>query len=400
MMNAPNATNAPTATSETSETIATSVSAAMTVTSETIATNAMTSMTAPRRALALGFFPVVTLLPLSAFADTAASAAAVMSVSLDSGIVGAWVGTSKGVAFSLLPFFFIVALILEAFGKAPGEPRDFGSVVFRSALVLVLLTFYGKLFGALMGFSSGLAARIAPKETWEKLKAATQVFLDDKARYQAQELLAAKSGSLTDGVMAYVAGKADAVGGALIDAAVSLILLLGEASLWIVGTFGQVLGLLLFVLGPLAIAVSLPRSSDVGTRWFRVFASVLTWPLISALLVGLITEFALKALKPQSSYESAYKCIALAGMLCVTAFAVPVIASALTGAGLGALGAGWSSLSAMGSAATGGVSSGLAAVSNLSNFGGHDRPQRSTSPGQSVAPSDSDVSSAPKEQAS
>lgn len=299
--------------------------------------------------------------PMVAFAG----AGSVLNVSLGGGLVGTWTGKTLGIATSFVPFLFVVAFAVEAFGKAPSEPKDFGAVVWRCLVVVVLLFSYSAVFGGLYGLLDGVSKSVAPADTWDKLLAKMQEFMADKAAYQAQETVAAaRRGSTADAAMSWATGSVDGLGGVLIDAVVSIILLAGEASFRIVGTFGQVLSLLLYVLGPLAIAASVPRGSDAGMKWLRVFVAVLLWPLISALLVGLLSEYALDALKPQSSYEAAYKSIGLAGILAVTAFAVPVIASALTGAGMGAVGSGWSSMGAWAGAATGGVGA-AAAVAGL-----------------------------------
>ncbi|MDP1918913.1 MAG: hypothetical protein Q8L14_21870 [Myxococcales bacterium] len=300
-------------------------------------------------------------LPMAAFAG----AGSVLDVSLGGGLVGSWTGKTLGIATSFVPFLFLVSFAVEAFGKPPSEPKDFGAVVWRCLLVVFLLFSYGAVFGGLYGLLDGVSKSVAPTETWDKLLQKTQEFLADKATYQAQETLtAARSGNALDAAAAWATGSVDGLGGVLIDAVVSLILLAGEASFRIVGTFGQVLSLLLYVLGPLAIAASVPRGSDAGMKWLRVFVAVLLWPLISALLVGLLSEYALDALKPHSSYEAAYKSIGLAGILAVTAFAVPVIASALTGAGMGAVSTGWSSMGSWAGAASGGLGA-AAAVAGL-----------------------------------
>lgn len=311
------------------------------------------------KALSRGLVAGVLVLPSLALAG----AGSVLDVNLGGGVVGAWTGTTLRIATSFVPFLFVVALMVEAFGKAPGEPRDFGAVAWRTIVVVVLLAFYGAVFGSLAALLDGVSRSIAPQETWAKLSAATEAFLQSKADYQAQEMGAAAANRDVAGLaMQHVTGKVDALGGMLIDAVVALILLAGQAAFRIVGTFGQVLTMLLYVLGPLAIAASVPRGSDVGAKWLRVFVSVLLWPLVSALLVGLLSEYALKALAPQDSYESAYKSIALAGILCVTAFAVPVLAASLTGAGMGAMGSGWSSMNAWtGAAAAGGKAAGSVA---------------------------------------
>jgi hypothetical protein len=313
--------------------------------------------------LSRGLIAAVLILPSLALAGTGS----MLDVNLGSGVVGNWTGTTLGIATSFVPFLFVVALMVEAFGKAPGEPRDFGAVAWRTVVVVVLLAFYGAVFGNLAALLDGVSRSIAPQETWAKLSTATEAFLQSKADYQAKEMGAAAANRDVAGLaMQHLTGNVDALGGLLIDAVVALILLAGQAAFRIVGTFGQVLTMLLYVLGPLAIAASVPRGSDAGAKWLRIFVSVLLWPLVSALLVGLLSEYALKALAPQDSYEAAYKSIALAGILCVTAFAVPVVASGLTGAGMGAMGSGWSSMNAW----TGAASAGGKAAASVAGVGG------------------------------
>lgn len=304
---------------------------------------------------------LLVLAPLAAHAG----AGSVIDVNLGAGVVGAWVGKTLGVATSFLPFLFLLSFAVEAFGKPPSEPKDFGAVVWRCLLVIVLLAFYGALFGRLYALLDGVSKSIATQDLWEKFMHSAEGFLADKKLYQEQQVGAElKSGNVGNAVAEQMVGSIDGLGGALMDVAVALVLLAGQAAFRIVGTFGQVLSLLLYVLGPLAIAASVPRGSDTGTKWLRVFISVLLWPLISALLVGLLSEYAIDALKPHSSYEAAYKSIGLAGVLCVTAFAVPVIASALTGAGMGAVSSGWSSMGSWAGAASGGLGA-AAAVAGL-----------------------------------
>ncbi len=321
-----------------------------------------------RTLLKLGFVAVLGL-PMAALAGTGAGS--VLDVPLSSGLVGAWTGKTLGIATSFVPFLFMVALAVEAFGKPPSEPKDFGAVVWRCLVVVILLFSYGAVFGGLCELLHGVSRSIATQDLWEKFTRSAEAFLADKKLYQEQQVGAEmKSGNVGSAAAEQMAGSLDGLGGALMDVAVALVLLAGQAAFRIVGTFGQVLSLLLYVLGPLAIVASVPRGSDAGTKWLRVFVSVLLWPLISALLVGLLSEYALDALKPHSSYEAAYKSIGLAGVLCVTAFAVPVIASALTGAGMGAVSSGWSSMGSWAGAASGGIGAAAAAAGLQSGRGG------------------------------
>src|SRR3990167_4298204 len=102
--------------------------------------------------------------PMMAFA----AAGSVLDINLGSGLVGALTGKTLGIAVSFVPFLFLVSFAVEAFGKAPSEPKDFGAVVWRCLLVVVLLAFYGALFGSLYGMLDGVSKSVAPTETWDK----------------------------------------------------------------------------------------------------------------------------------------------------------------------------------------------------------------------------------------
>src|ERR1700694_146868 len=54
------------------------------------------------------------------------------------------------VAWSFMPLALIIALAVEAFGRAPGQPREVAAVVWRVVLVVFLLLFYVPLFNGLM----------------------------------------------------------------------------------------------------------------------------------------------------------------------------------------------------------------------------------------------------------
>lgn len=165
--------------------------------------------------------------------------------------------------------------------------------------------------------------------------------------------------------------------GFLLDTAVTLIILLGQAAHWIVATLGKVLSLLMYVLGPIALAAAVPRGSDVGARWFHISLSILAWPLISSIIVGLTARYALQGLTVTSTYTAAATSIGFAGVLCVTSFAVPLVATSLIGGGFQAVGAGWAALGAAAGAVTGGAST---VASGAMAVAGTERPEWERAP--------------------
>ena len=313
------------------------------------------------------------LIPLALLFPVVAAAASPSLVDIDvsSGVIAGWVGKTLGIARGALPLMFVVALLFEA-AQPPSAPKDFGGVIWRLLIVMALLAGYTQIFSTVMAMTSGIAAQIAPTEIWSRLSDATVKFLEAKRQFQMRELVGgAKAGSVGDTALGYVGLNLDTLGGSMLDTLVTMIVLTGQAMFRVLGTFGNVLAGLLFVLGPLSIVLSVPRGSDTGMRWFRVFASVLSWPIISALIVGLVVEFGLKTLTPTSSYEAAFNSLVLSGILCVCAFAVPTVASALMGSGLGALGTGFASMQSWMAGTVGRAATGAAALAGVAGFAGN-----------------------------
>src|SRR5204863_58261 len=62
------------------------------------------------------------------------------------------------------------------------------------------------------------------------------------------------------------------------------------------GALARVLEVLFFVLGPLALVFSIPRPSDLGARWFRIFVTVVSWPIFSGLILAIVTTMGLKGM--------------------------------------------------------------------------------------------------------
>jgi len=261
-----------------------------------------------------------------------------------------WGASTTGYARALFPALLLVAFVVEIVFRDPATPPSFRHSVWRAAVVLALLspvgsqTLYGSLCGALAGLSDGMAATLAPADPWAEFARVAE---------QWQDRLADAKRNNEDGAIAAQ------IGGLVFTTVLSLGLLLGQGAMWVMKTLASVLVILLYALGPLALVFWIPIKSDSLGRWLRTFLTVLTWPVMSAVLLAIITKASLRGLDGASP---AFASIATALLLGVTALAVPVVSSSLVGGSMGAIGAGVSTLmqtaglgAAVGSAALGGA---------------------------------------------
>gem|GEM_PF-3289090 len=261
-----------------------------------------------------------------------------------------WGASTTGYARALFPALLLVAFVVEIVFRDPATPPSFRHSVWRAAIVLALLapvggqTLYGSLCGALAGLSDGMAATLAPADPWAEFARVAE---------QWQDRLADAKRNNEDGAIAAQ------IGGLVFTTVLSLGLLLGQGAMWVMKTLASVLLILLYALGPLALVFWIPIKSDSLGRWLRTFLTVLTWPVMSAVLLAIITKASLRGLDGASP---AFASIATALLLGVTALAVPVVSSSLVGGSMGAIGAGVSTLmqtaglgAAVGSAALGGA---------------------------------------------
>lgn len=263
---------------------------------------------------------------------------------------GQWGASTTGYARALFPALLLVAFVVEIVFRDPSTPPSFRHSVWRAAIVLALLspmggqTLYGSLCGALAGLSDGMAATLAPADPWAEFARVAE---------QWQDRLADAKRNNEDGAIAAQ------LGGLVFTAVLSLGLLLGQGAMWVMKTLASVLIILLYALGPLALVFWIPIKSDSLGRWLRTFLTVLTWPVMSAVLLAIITKASLRGLDGASP---AFASVATALLLGVTALAVPVVSSSLVGGSMGAIGAGVSTLmqtaglgAAVGSVALGGA---------------------------------------------
>lgn len=274
--------------------------------------------------------PVVTVAGFAALVFPSVAFAGEMGNAL--GFAGQWGASTLGYARALFPAVLITALVVEIVFRDPSAPPSFRNSLWRAAIVLALLapvgnqTLYGRLCGALAGLSDGMASSLGPSDPWGDFEKTASKWQEDISKAKA----ANEDGSI-----------AAQVGGLFFASLISLALLLGQSALWVMTQFASVLVVLLYALGPLALVFWLPVKSDSLGRWLRTFVTVLTWPVMSALLLAIITRASLSGLNGASP---AFASLATALLLGVTAFAVPVVSSGLVGGSMGAIGAGMSTV--------------------------------------------------------
>src|SRR5712692_354860 len=91
---------------------------------------------------------------------------------LTSGTPKELLSKTLGIAMDLIVPCFLFGLLLEVFGQSPTKPRDYAGYGFRLLVFLVLLKFYGTIFGSVVNFAEGLANRVTPPDVWNTFSTA------------------------------------------------------------------------------------------------------------------------------------------------------------------------------------------------------------------------------------
>ena len=256
---------------------------------------------------------------------------------LTSGTPKELLGKTLGIAMDLIVPCFLFGLLLEVFGQSPTKPRDYAGYGFRLLVFVVLLKFYGTVFGSVINFTEGLAARVTPPDVWDSFSTAhTQNFqklwskksaADDAAQKAAAN--AKDADALKHSVESASIG-GSILGGVVFDSLVAALVLIGQAAHWVMGFLARVLGILFYVLGPLALVFSIPRASDIAGRWFRMFVTVLSWPIFSGLILTIALSVASKGMALEGA-GTAFASVVTALLLIATALVTPWLAAATVG---------------------------------------------------------------------
>jgi len=256
--------------------------------------------------------------------------AAAPFVDLKSGAAASMATASLGAARKYFVVAIMIGYLLEAFGKAPTDARDYAACTWRWVVLLFLLTFYTTIFGSVVNLTSDLAAQVTPPSVIEKLVTDQRARLKGLyVRKEAEEPAAPAVAPGQERVQTSTDLTWKLTGGLLFDSLVTLIAALGLVINWVVTVFAALLVTLFYILGPLALVCAVPRNSDTGTRWFAEFVTFCSWPIISGLLLQITVSFGSHLVFGTGAGPLAT--VASALLMTVSAIATPVLASRLVG---------------------------------------------------------------------
>ena len=302
------------------------------------------------------------LLPIAVCALLIPSAAFAAGDPLNfgSGVVSDLAHKVLGFARGWVVFAFILGLVLEMFGRAPGTPRHYGGVVWRLFIVSILLAQYDFAFGSVKRSIDTAAAQLAPGQGdfLNGVQTLTRGLDAQSAASQGQvaslrgQLQGAQGqydaalvsgdangtstarglvGKLSSALKAADPGTWGSIGGFLFDTLATFVFLFAELAHLIVSRLGVVLAAAFYVIGPLALVFTIPTFSRVGHAWFRRYVTYCCWPLFSAILLKLVLALLVAAKAPSTGGSQVAQNFFLAAMMILTALCVPSMASELIG---------------------------------------------------------------------
>ncbi len=227
---------------------------------------------------------------------------------------------------------FVVALLWEAFGSSPTAQKDYGAVLYRSIMILLLLIAYRPIFGTVINVTQEIAARVTPPDAHEQFARQLDLAMaprDAQGAPSAPSATRAADGQPVDPQIkpSLQNWHQSMWGGWLFNGALGLMLLLGASVHWVLRMFAAILCALFYVVGPLALVFSLPRISGVGAKWFGHFVTVASWPIFSGLLLAITLQLGVKGLLGQEAFGA----LAASLVMLLTAIATPVLAGKLVG---------------------------------------------------------------------
>ncbi len=232
----------------------------------------------------------------------------------------------RHIAWEFFPLALILGLVIEAFGRGPGQGRDLSVVIWRAVVVMFLLFFYVPIFnGLIVNVFDPLADKVTPVSGMGE-------FLDRAAK-AAQGLPTSTTSAMTvpqptgSSSGSVVSGLTSKVGGFFYDSLVAFLLLVAEGLIIVMVKLGKVLAALLFCIGPLALVAAIPRPSSTGTKWFSHFITVLSWPIFTGLLLSIMV-----AMGSEGTETAGYIAAVIASLLMgAIALATPKLAAQVVG---------------------------------------------------------------------
>jgi len=246
-------------------------------------------------------------------------------------------GLAKAVARSYLPFSFILAVVLEAVGHAPGVPRNYAEVFWRFLVIVFLLANYQRIFGYVITVADEVADRLCPPDALGQY----HQYLDEV--YEENDAANAKNPPKLDqlgddfyqqGVTGEGQPSTDrptkwSASSMFYDGLMGLLLALAKAIVYGLDRLSRILGAVFFILGPLALVAGIPRQSGTASKWFRHFVTIACWPIFSGVLLGVMTAVAKQSVANRGGSYTGNLVSAVVMALC--ALAAPIMSGWIIG---------------------------------------------------------------------
>ncbi len=256
-----------------------------------------------------------------------AFAAEGVNIDLRGGVPKQLLGSTLGLAWSLTVFFFLVAMLYEAFGA----PRWSG-VTTPAASSAPWSSSSCSSSTAASSARSSPSLRASPPASPRTRRTASSPRRRRRFSSSSSSMRGVKTDSPDYGEKAV--GLTDAllatVGGHIFDSMMMMILLVAELAHWLFSTLGSIVAVFFYVVGPLAIVASIPKDSGLGGRWFRQFLTYALWPVVSGLILQLTLAIGIDGAQLDSLAGTAGS-MAVSLILIGTALMVPKIASLIVG---------------------------------------------------------------------
>ncbi len=275
-----------------------------------------------------------------AVATTHSAGTQELALDFTQGPLGALFRKIMSLAKSFLFLAIFVGLFVEAFGRAPGTPREYGAVVWRLVIVVFLLTNYQHVFGTVLNLTRYIADKVEPEKNAllayqsesAKFKAAMQKNL---GLAQAQPATSdagpqAVYGAEAFGVPSAPNEKSSGFAGWMYDTLINFFILIAQAVVFVVLWLSKILSAMFFLLGPLALVAAIPRPSHTGGLWFKHFVTVSSWPIFTGLLLSIVVNLGAQGAGGGTYLAS----IVSACVMAFTALSAPVLANHIIGGAL------------------------------------------------------------------
>jgi hypothetical protein len=261
-----------------------------------------------------------------AAATTQSGGAKELALDFTQGPLGALFTKIMSLAKSFLFLASFIGLFVEAFGRAPGTPREYGAVVWRLVIVLFLLTYYQHVFGTVLNLTRYIADKVEPE------KNALLAYESESAKFKAamQKNLSLTQATEAFGVPAASNEKGSGFAGWMYDTLINFFILIAQAVVFVVLWLSKILSAMFFLLGPLALVAAIPRPSHTGGLWFKHFVTVSCWPIFTGLLLSIVVNLGAQGAGGETYLAS----IVSACVMAFTALSAPVLANHIIGGAL------------------------------------------------------------------